>query len=118
MNKVILVCPAGREQVLEIQLKYILKLLDLDIVHEYHIWDFSWNSNDSIFINSLGKLHPKIKILCSPYSNASRAGDIASKQFSYFLSDYYKYDNYNQYKFYLVDDDDYNDHDYHDFQLP
>lgn len=104
-NKVILFCPGGRKNILSIQLSYMLKILDLDMVFEYHIWDFAWSKEDSDYISQLNKIHPKIKIKNSPYTNASRAGEIASKQFSYFLSDYYKFDTYCDYIFIKIDDD-------------
>jgi hypothetical protein len=37
MTKVILFCPGGRKNILSIQLLNIVKILDLDIVFEYHI---------------------------------------------------------------------------------
>jgi len=104
-NNVILFCPGGRESVLRIQIKYMLMLLELEIVYEYHIWDFSWSKSDSDFISTLGDLHPKIKIKHSPYKNAERAGQVASKQFSYFLHDYYNYETYKDYIFVKLDDD-------------
>lgn len=104
-NKVILFCPGGRKNILNIQLLYLLKILDLDIVFEYHIWDFSWNKEDSDYISQLNNIHPKIKIKNSPFINASRAGEIASKQFAYFLCDYYTFEKYNEYVFIKLDDD-------------
>ena len=83
----------------------MLKLLDLDIVFEYHIWDFSWTKEDSDYISQLIDIHPKIKIKYSPYTNAKRAGEIASKQFSYFLYEYYKFEKYYDYIFIKLDDD-------------
>ena len=105
MNKVILFCPAGREEVLAIQLRYIKSILDLEIVNEYHIWDFSWTENDSNYISKLACVHPKIKIKRSPYNNACRSGDVASKQFSYFLSTYYNYLAFKDFVFVKLDDD-------------
>ena len=103
MNKVILFCPGGRKNILSIQLLNIVKILDLDIVFEYHIWDFLWTNKDSDYISQLHNIHSKIKT--SPYKNASRAGEIASKQFSYFLYDYYKFEKYCDYIFLKLDDD-------------
>lgn len=104
-DKVIFVCPGGRQNILSVQLMYMLKILDLDVVFEYHIWDFSWNESDSNYISQLTDIHPKIRVKYSPYSNASRAGEIASKQFAYFLSEYYKHDTYSDYIFIKLDDD-------------
>jgi hypothetical protein len=104
-SKVILICPGGRENILSVQLINIMKLLDLDIIFEYHIWNFSWNINDSDYISNLNTIHDKIKIKYSPYNNASRAGDVASKQFAYLLCDYYNYDTYKDYIFVKLDDD-------------
>ena len=105
MNKVILFCPGGRKNILSIQILNMLKILDLDIVFEYHIWDFSWTKEDSEYISQLSDIHPKIKIKTSPYSNASRGGEIASKQFSYFFYEYYKFETYSDYIFIKLDDD-------------
>jgi hypothetical protein len=105
MNKVIFFCPAGREPVLSIQVKYIQKLLDLDIVHEYHIWNFAWTPSDSNYVDSLSNLHPKIKIKQSPFVGGERGNDVASKQFAYMFYDFYKYDEYKDYVFIKIDDD-------------
>uniref|UniRef100_A0A6C0JF75 Glycosyltransferase n=1 Tax=viral metagenome TaxID=1070528 RepID=A0A6C0JF75_9ZZZZ len=105
MSKVIFFCPAGREPVLSIQIKYIQKLLDLDIVHEYHIWNFAWNTNDSNYVESLCNLHPKIIIKSSPFIGGDRGSQTASFQFAYMFHDYYKYDEYNDYIFIKIDDD-------------
>ena len=105
MNKVILFCPGGRKNILSIQLLNMVKILDYDIVFEYHIWDFSWTEEDSFYISQLHNIHPKIKIKTSPYNNASRAGEVASKQFAYFLCSYYNFETYCDYIFIKVDDD-------------
>lgn len=105
MSKVIFICPAGRQKCLFVQLLYMRKLLNLDIVFEYHIWDFAWSKEDSDYISNLPLIHSKIKIKKSPYSDAKRAGDIASKQFAYFLHDFYKFEEYKNYIFIKLDDD-------------
>lgn len=105
MEKVIFICPAGRRSIFSIQIEYMLKILELDIVFEYHIWDFSWSKEDSEYISKLSDLHLKIKIKKSPYINASRAGEIASKQFAYFLHEYYKFLTYKDFIFIKIDDD-------------
>ena len=105
MNKVIFICPAGRQKCLEIQLLYMKNLLDLDIVFEYHIWDFAWSKEDSDYISNLPLIHSKIKIKKSPYTNAKRGNGIASKQFAYFLHDFYKFEEYKNYIFIKLDDD-------------
>lgn len=104
-TKIIIFCPAGRKNMLEVQLLNILKLLDLDVVHEYHIWDVSWCKEDSDFISGLDKLHSKIRIKHTPFTNASRAGQVASQQFAYILCDFYNYDEYSAYNFVKLDDD-------------
>jgi hypothetical protein len=105
MGSVIFICPGGRRKVLELQLKYMIKLLDLDIVHEYHLWDFAWTESDSEYIASLKDYHPKLKIMYSPFTKGKRESNIASKQFAYFLHDYYTYEKYKEYIFVKVDDD-------------
>jgi len=80
-------------------------ILDLDIVFEYHIWDFAWSQEDSDYISTLPLIHPKIKIKKSPYTGAKRSGQTASKQFAYFLHDFYKFEEYKNYIFIKLDDD-------------
>lgn len=105
MSRVILFCPGGRENILSIQLLNMIPILDLDIVFEYHIWDFSWTKEDSEYISQLHNIHPKIKVKTSPYTDASRAGEGASKQFAYFLCDFYRFEAYHEYVFIKLDDD-------------
>ena len=93
-TKVVFICPGGRKNILSVQLMYMMKILDLDIVFEYHIWNFSWNEEDYNYISNLNTLHDKIKIKYSPYEKSSRGGEVASKQFAYFLAEYYNYETY------------------------
>ncbi len=104
-NKVILICPGGRRSILEIQLMYLRKILDLDIVYKYHVWDFAWSKEDSEFISKLTNFHPKLKVKYSPFTNAHRSGNVASKQFAYYLGEYYRVDKYKDKIFVKLDDD-------------
>ena len=102
---VILFCPAGRQPVLSIQLQCMKPILDLPLIHEYHIWNVAWNDQDREYVSTLESIHPKIKVKTTPYGNASRANSVASSQFSYFFHDYYKYAQYKDYIFVKLDDD-------------
>ena len=107
MDKVIITCFAGRKEYLQIQSKYIIKILELyDFVESYDIWDFAWSEEDSLFLLELSKEHPKINIKYSPnYGIAERGGEVASKQFAYFFSQAYDYDTYKDHTFIKIDDD-------------
>jgi len=102
---VILFCPAGRQPVLSIQLRNIKRIIDLPIIHEYHIWNVAWTEEDRAYVSSLESIHPKIKVKTTPYSNSSRGNEVASKQFSYLFHDYYKHEQYKDYIFIKLDDD-------------
>ena len=104
-TKVVFICPGGRKNILSVQLMDMMKILDLDIVFEYHIWNFSWNEEDYNYISNLNTLHDKIKIKYSPYEKSSRGGEVASKQFAYFLAEYYNYETYKDCIFVKLDDD-------------
>lgn len=105
--KLIITCFAGRKEYLEIQLKYIIELLNrYEFIERYDIWNFAWNESDVEYVNSLEELHPKIKVCHSPdYGMASRGNDIASKQFSHFYSKAYPHNEYKNHMFLKIDDD-------------
>jgi hypothetical protein len=101
-------CPAGRKATLEMQIKYTLKLLEYfdDLIARYDIWDVAWTEEDSNYIKTLSQLHPKIRVLYTPYvGGGNRGGQIASKQFAFIYSTYYRHEIYNDYIFVKLDDD-------------
>jgi hypothetical protein len=105
---VILFCPAGRKTTLEIQIKYTLKLLEYfdDLIARYDIWDVAWTEEDSTYIKTLSQLHPKIRVLYTPYvGGGKRGGETASKQFAFIYSTYYRHEIYKDYIFVKLDDD-------------
>ena len=106
MKKVILWCPAGRQKYMEVQIHYVKKLIEkYDFIERYDIWDVSWSSDDSKYLKTLNKIHSKISIRETPYENAKRAGEIASKQFAYIYHDAYPSEKYYDYIFVKLDDD-------------
>lgn len=107
MKKVILTCFAGRREYLEIQVRYIVKLLDAyDYIEYYDIWNFSWSDEDISYVESLISLHPKIRIKHAPdYGKASRGNQVASKQFAYYFTEAYNSEHYKDYLFIKIDDD-------------
>ena len=106
-SKTIITCFAGRKEYMEIQVQYIIKLLNkYDFIESYDIWDFSWSEIDSKYLNTLTSLHPKIKIRQAPdYGKATRASPTGSKQYAYFFNQGYDSDAYKDYIFVKVDDD-------------
>lgn len=104
-DKVILFCFAGRQAVLSLQIQYILYLLEHDYIEAYHIWDVAWTAEDRQYLRTLPALHPKIHIMHTPYPPAGRATDIASKQFAYIYSTFYKHELYRDHIFVKIDDD-------------
>ncbi len=62
MEKVIIFCFAGRKQYLDIQLKYIIRLLNTHSNIEYHLWNFSRNDDDNNYLRELPNQHDRIKI--------------------------------------------------------
>ena len=62
MNKIIIFCFAGRKKYLDIQLDYILNLLQKNPNIEYHLWNFSRNNDDNMYLQGLVHLHNQIKL--------------------------------------------------------
>lgn len=106
-SKIILYCFAGRKKYMEIQIKYIVKLLEkYDYIKYYDIWDFSWNQDDSKYLHTLVDLHPKIRIRHAPnFGQAMRDSPVSSRQIGYLFTDGYPYSEYNDYYFVKIDDD-------------
>jgi hypothetical protein len=105
--KTIITCFAGRKEYMEIQIRYVLKLLNkFSFIENYDIWNFSWSESDSDYLNTLPSLHPKIRIRNAPYyGKAERAGEVGSKQYAYFFNQGYAADLYKKHIFVKIDDD-------------
>ena len=65
--KLIIFVFAGREYCMELQLPYILKILNEYPNSEYHIWNFARNENDNQYLNTLPSRHDRIKIFNDHY---------------------------------------------------
>lgn len=72
LKNIILICFAGRKKYLDIQIKYILKLLNENCSMEYHLWNFSRNHQDNIYLQGLVKLHDRIKIFNDYYEGDNK----------------------------------------------
>lgn len=55
MSKVIISCFAGRRRYMKILSKYINILINKGLVDEFHIWDFSWEIDDEIYLEELAR---------------------------------------------------------------
>ena len=62
MSKIVIFCFAGRKKYLDIQIDYILQLLNDNVNIEYHLWNFSRNNEDNIYLQELVNLNDRIKI--------------------------------------------------------
>lgn len=105
--KTIITCFAGRKECMEIQIKYVIKLLDkFSFIENYDIWNFSWSESDSDYLNTLPSLHPKIRIRNAPYyGRAGRGNEVGSRQYAYFFNQGYPADLYKNHIFVKIDDD-------------
>jgi hypothetical protein len=105
---IILFCPAGRKQTMEIQVKYVVKLMEhfSEFISRYDIWDVAWKEEDSKYLGTLPQLHPKIRVLYTPFmEGGKRSSEIASKQFAFIYSTFYRHEIYKDYIFVKLDDD-------------
>ena len=55
VDKVYYTVFAGRRANLEIQFRYIDRLLDMGLIHEVHLWDFTRNAEDAAYLKKIGK---------------------------------------------------------------
>ena len=56
MSRVIFTVFAGRRANLEILLLYLQRALELQLVHEVHLWNFTRNEEDEHFLKTVGNL--------------------------------------------------------------
>ena len=59
MSLVVLSCFAGRRDNLRILFRYVDKLVELGLVHEFHLWDYTRNIDDTIWLNAEYLKHSK-----------------------------------------------------------
>lgn len=71
-NPIILFCFAGRQSYLELQLPYIIKLLEQYPNIEYHLWNFSRNENDHLYLQTLKEKHDRIILFNEFYEGENR----------------------------------------------
>ena len=55
VDKVYYTVFAGRRANLEIQFRYIDKLLEMGLIHEVHLWDFTRNAEDAAYLKKISK---------------------------------------------------------------
>ena len=79
MTKLIIVCFAGRKKYLDIQLVYILTLLQKHPNIEYHLWNFSRNNDDNSYLQELVNLHERIKLF-NEFYEGDNVNNICCKQ--------------------------------------
>lgn len=107
MKKVILWCFAGRKLYMEIQLKYVTRLLEkYDFIERYDIWDMCRTPEDREYLKTLDDLHEKIRICHTPIKEyASWDDDICHNHFAYLYKNAYPTEKYYDYIFVKLDDD-------------
>ena len=66
-EKVIFISFAGREKYLEIQKMFIFELLSQNPTYELHLWNFSRNSRDNLYLQELANSSNQIKIFNQYY---------------------------------------------------
>jgi hypothetical protein len=66
--KLTIIVFAGREYCMELQLPYILKILNDNPNAEYHVWNFARNESDNTYLNTLPDRHNRIKIFNDYYA--------------------------------------------------
>lgn len=70
-KQIVLFTFAGRKKFLEVQMWYILYLLDHYPLMEYHLWNFSRNSADNDYLQTLPSTHERIIIHNQFYEGAN-----------------------------------------------
>ena len=66
-QKIIWFTFAGRQRFLEIQKTYIFRLLNQYEFMQWHLWDFSRNREDHLYLRSLAKEHPRVVLFDDTY---------------------------------------------------
>ncbi len=78
-EKIIIVTFAGRERYLEIQKNYIFKLLKSHDC-EWHLWNFSRNESDNIYLQNLANSSDSIKIFNQFYDGGNASSNKCEKR--------------------------------------
>ena len=63
MAPVILTCFAGRRRYLEILFVYVQKLMNSGHIHEFHIWDYTREIEDTKFIRDFSLKDPRFRLM-------------------------------------------------------
>lgn len=102
-------CFAGRKDRMEVQLKYMIELLNQNIIDRYDIYNFAWSEEDSKFIDGLKALHPNIHIRHAiqheTSTKAKRGNQTATSQLGFFYSMAYDPQEHKDDIFIKLDDD-------------
>jgi hypothetical protein len=101
-HKIIATTFAGRQDRMFLLVNYILKALELGIIDEYHIWDFSKNNNDKNWLSALPSLHPNIKLFTNHHFEGGKRLDNQWKPYYKF----YTIENFSEQTVILKMDDD------------
>ncbi len=77
--KLIIFVFAGREYCMNLQLPYIIKILNEYPDSEYHVWNFARNENDNQYLNTLPSKHDRIKIFNDYYEGPNPIKECTKK---------------------------------------
>jgi hypothetical protein len=117
-RKIVIFTFAGRESYLEIQKDFILDIVTENTRVEYHLWNFSRNESDNLYLQRLSQIMPRTKIFDQFYEG-SNSVDVCTKRIGELCgckkcrvgkySEPYKYyssrDEYRETLFVKLDDD-------------
>jgi hypothetical protein len=117
-GKIVIFTFAGRELYLEIQKDFILDILAKNPRVEYHLWNFSRNESDNLYLQRLSRSMPRTKTF-NQFYEGSNPVDVCTKRIGYLCgckkcrvgkySEPYKYysshDEYRDTIFVKLDDD-------------
>lgn len=81
-RKIIIFTFAGRESYLEIQKDFILDVLARNTRVEYHLWNFSRNDLDNLYLQHLSQSMPRTKIFNQFYEGGNPV-DVCTKRIGY-----------------------------------
>ncbi len=96
-NKIIYTIFCGRKKYLEIQMKYIKKLIFLGLIQEVHLWAFTTNHMDLEYLKEINAIDENIYKIFYPQE--------PEKRIWYHYYNYY-YKNVNEYDIVIKADDD------------
>jgi hypothetical protein len=117
-DKIVIFSFAGRESYLEMQKDFILDILARNTRVEYHLWNFSRNDSDNLYLQRLSQIMPRTKLF-NQFYEGSNPVDLCTKTIGHLCgckkcrvgkySEPYKYyssrDEYRKTLFVKLDDD-------------